>query len=434
MFRTLAAVTTVALLGAAPLTVKSASADSIRPDRGGSFAGHSFAGHSFAGHAFAGHAFAGHAFAGRGLNFAHAFGGVRNSLGRVGASFVPHTAMGALAPGGNWRGEQGLDYSHGWFAGQDFRRGYVGWAGPVFWPYAYNDLFGYAFDPYYDGFNGGLFWAYGYDDLFAGVLLPYALGVAANAAAASAPAQTSGAATTPSSTAACGANASLAGGFSIDDIRNAVHPTADQSAKLDALKTAQDNGQKTLADACAGQIPATAEARLDAVDVRLQSMDQALDQVRGPLDDFYSSLSDEQKAAFNAIGDKRKTPTQTAAAAPNLAQLCGPQNAVPVVATTQIDQAIQPDAKQQQSLAALSDAANKADQTILASCPAQAPLTPTGRLDALRDRLQAMLKGVDMVKPALHDFYASLSDPQKSRFDALTEPPTAAQNTANVHT
>ena len=45
-----------------------------------------------------------------------------------------------------------------------------------------------------------------------------------------------------------------------------------------------------------------------------------------------------------------------------------------------------------------------------------------------------MLKGIDMVKPALHDFYASLSDPQKSRFDALTEPPTAAQNSANAHT
>ena len=111
---------------------------------------------------------------------------------------------------------------------------------------------------------------------------------------------------------------------------------------------------------------------------RLQAMDQALDQVRGPLDDFYSSLSDEQKAAFNAIGDKRKTQTQTqtAAAAPNLAQLCGPQNAVPVIATDKIDKAVAPDAKQQQSLAALSDAANKADQTILASCPAAGAADP----------------------------------------------------------
>jgi hypothetical protein len=428
MFRTLAAFTTVALLGAAPLTLNSASADPVRHTSGGNFS-HGFGARGFAGHPFAGHAFGfGH--------FAHALGGgvgvFGHSLSRFGANFAPRGAMGM---GANWRGEQGFDHTHGWFAGQDFRRGYVGWDGSVFWPYAYDDLFGYAFDPYYGGFAGGLFWAYGYDDLFAGVLLPYALGAAANAVAPAAPVQTSSAGATPSSVAACGASPAIAGGVSIDDIRNAVHPTADQSAKLDALKSAEDNGQKTLADGCATQIPATAQARLDAVDGRLQTMDKALDQVRGPLDDFYSSLSDEQKAAFNAIGDKSKTPaTQTAAVAPNLAQLCGPQNAVPVVATAQIDQAIKPDAKQQQSLAALSDAANKADQTILASCPAQAPLTPIGRLDAQRDRLQAMLKGVDMVKPALNDFYASLSDPQKSRFDALTEPPAAAQNTANVHT
>jgi hypothetical protein len=423
MFRTLALATTVALLGAAPLTASSASAEIIRH---GGVGGHMS--HGIGGRGFASRGFAGRAFSGRGLNFGHFAGALggggvwRHSLGGVGANF---------APGGNWRGQQGFDHSHGWFAGRDFRRGNVGWAGPVFWPYAYNDLF----DD--DGFGGGLFWAYGYDDLFAGVLLPFALGGLANGAEPGspiAPAPTSGAVTAPSSASACASNQSIAGGVSIDDIRNAVHPTADQSAKLDALKTAEANGQKTLTDACAGQIPSTAEARLDAVDARLQAMDHALDQVRVPLDDFYSSLNDEQKAAFNAVGDNRKTQPQTAAAAPSLTQLCGPQNAVPVVATGQIDRAITPDAAQQQSLAALSDAANKADQTILASCPAQAPLTPTGRLDAVRGRLQAMLKGVDMVKPALHDFYASLSDPQKSRFDALTEPPAAAQNNPETHT
>jgi hypothetical protein len=428
MFRTLAAVTTVALLCSAPLTFDAASAS---PPRHGGTGGH-FS-HGMGGHGFASHGFGGRSFAGHGLNFGHfagAFAG--HSLGSFGGNFAAHNAMGA-----NWRGQQGFDHSHGWFAGRDFQRGNVGWAGPVFWPYAYNDLFGYAFDPYDDGLGGGLFWAYGYDDLFAGVLLPYVAGAIANGVGAapnatSAPTPTSGAAPASSSLAACASNQSMAGGVSIDAIRNAVHPNADQGAKLDALKSAEANGQKTLVDACAGQIPATAEARLDAVGARLQAMDQALDQVRGPLDDFYSSLSDEQKAAFNAIGDKSKT--QTAAAAPSVAQLCGPQNAVPVIATDKIDKAVAPDAKQQQSLAALSDAANKADQTILASCPAEAPLTPTGRLDAVRGRLQAMLKGIETVKPALHDFYASLSDPQKSSFDSLTEPPTAAQNNANVHT
>ncbi len=58
---------------------------------------------------------------------------------------------------------------------------------------------------------------------------------------------------------------------------------------------------------------------------------------------------------------------------------------------------------------------------ILATCPAHPPLTPPGRLDAVRDRLQAMLRAIDVVRPALQSFYASLSDDQKARFDALAE-------------
>jgi hypothetical protein len=36
----------------------------------------------------------------------------------------------------------------------------------------------------------------------------------------------------------------------------------------------------------------------------------------------------------------------------------------------------------------------------------------------MRARLQAMLQGVETVRPALDSFYASLDDAQKSRFDA----------------
>jgi hypothetical protein len=82
---------------------------------------------------------------------------------------------------------------------------------------------------------------------------------------------------------------------------------------------------------------------------------------------------------------------------------------------------VQPDSQQRSDLDALRDAANEADQTILASCPAQPPMTPPGRLQAVRDRLQAMLRGVETVRPALQRFYASLRADQKSRFDAVNQ-------------
>ena len=316
-------------------------------------------------------------------------------------------------------------FQHGRFGWRNFHRGYVGWGGPVFWPYAYDDLFDYAYWPYGDdGSYDDLFWAYGYDDLFAGVLLPndyasfYGQGTPQPAAATAGP--------LPASSVAqlCG-SAPMSGGSPIDRIANAVQPNPDQRAKLDALAKAETGAAKELRASCATQTPTTAVGRLDEVQKRVQDMLAAVNTVRGPLDDFYSSLTDEQKARFNALGAGQAARSQGSAQPANLAEVCGPQNAIPVVSVGQIDKAVQPNPQQRADLIALQGAANKADDMILATCPKQAPLTPPARLDAARDRLQAMLQAVDTVRPALQNFYASLGDQQKARFDAMNEQPPA---------
>ncbi len=362
---------------------------------------------------------------GRSFNAAHVwrYSAPRYGAGRwLGANRFNPLVSGAYA--GRYGAVAALGYRHGRFAWRNYHRGFVGWAGPVFWPYAYDDLFDYAFWPYDYGPDYDLFWAYGYDDLFAGVLLPYDYAGLANeygAARPAAPASQPGVPVAASTAAqSCVTAQSIAGGIPIDAIAKAVQPTSDQSAKLDALKSAEADAQKALGASCAAKTPLTAVGRLDAVQTRLQAMIQAADAVRTPLGDFYSSLTDEQKAAFNNLGESQQAAKQ---GQPSLVQLCGPNNAVPVVALDQIDKAVQPDAKQRAALLALRDAATKADDAILASCPSRAPLTPPGKLDVVRARLQAMLSGVETVRPALQDFYASLSDEQKARFDALTLPP-----------
>jgi LTXXQ motif family protein len=47
-------------------------------------------------------------------------------------------------------------------------------------------------------------------------------------------------------------------------------------------------------------------------------------------------------------------------------------------------------------------------------------LTPVGRLQAMEQRLDAMLRAVQTVEPALEKFYASLGDEQKERFNRLS--------------
>ena len=66
-------------------------------------------------------------------------------------------------------------------------------------------------------------------------------------------------------------------------------------------------------------------------------------------------------------------------------------------------------------------AASDAAATFKASCPAENafPVTPPGRLQAMTARLQGTLDAVGIVRPALEKFYASLSDEQKERFNAL---------------
>ena len=451
MFRKLIAVAAAAtIVAGVGLAAAPTSAQGIWRPHGGGGRGAHFASHGFGGRPmtrFGGRGLG--AFGPRGFGY-HSFAATRfihpAGLAHYGAG---RTALGAAA----WRnanvGRFGgtHDYHHGWYGWQGYRRGNVGWGGPVFWPYAYDDVFDYAFWPY--GPYDDAFWSYGYDDLFSGILLPflytglgggYGYGGYASPPVASGPApqaNAQAAAQPPASGAPptsasqlCVSAQSLAGGAAIDPIVKAVNPTPEQNGKLDALKNAEADAEKTLAASCSQQAPTTTVARLEAVQGRLQAMIQAANAVGGPLGDFYASLNDEQKAALNALG--QNGPAANPAGAAILSQLCGPQNAVPVIATEQIDSAVQPDAKQQTALAALRDAAGKADDGILASCPKQSPLTPTGRLDAVKTRLQAMLTGVDLVKPPLQDFYASLGDAQKAKFDALTQPPASNEQNAKA--
>src|SRR5262249_47770059 len=76
---------------------------------------------------------------------------------------------------------------------------------------------------------------------------------------------------------------------------------------------------------------------------------------------------------------------------------------------------------QQALLDDLKAATDQAVQILQTACPNDLPATPTGRLAAMRVRVAAMLQAVQTVRPALDKFYASLSDEQKERFNALDQ-------------
>lgn len=95
-----------------------------------------------------------------------------------------------------------------------------------------------------------------------------------------------------------------------DAIAQSVKPTEQQRQSLDALQAAAAQAADNLKASCqsqASQDLQTPPARLAAVEKRLDTMLQSVKSVRAAMDPFYSSLSDEQKAAFDAIGPQQSS-------------------------------------------------------------------------------------------------------------------------------
>jgi LTXXQ motif family protein len=82
-------------------------------------------------------------------------------------------------------------------------------------------------------------------------------------------------------------------------IEQTVHPTQQQQAAFDTLKSASVSAAAALQASCPANTPGSPLDRIDAVQKRLDAMVQAAKSVRPALDAFYAALSDDQKARFN---------------------------------------------------------------------------------------------------------------------------------------
>lgn len=74
------------------------------------------------------------------------------------------------------------------------------------------------------------------------------------------------------------------------------------------------------------------------------------------------------------------------------------------------------------SLDALKSASSTTEDALKAPCPNEVALTPVGRLDAMQKRLNSMVQAIAIVRTPLENFYNSLDDEQRQRFNAIGEP------------
>src|SRR5262245_12318872 len=140
----------------------------------------------------------------------------------------------------------------------------------------------------------------------------------------------------------------------------------------------------------------------------------------------YAGTSYASVPAYRERGRVQRVP------AGGVAQICSGQGTALIDwPVEQITQAIEPNDQQRGLLDELKNATANAVEAMKSACPTDLPDTPTGRLAAMRARLEAMLQAVAQVRPALDRFYGSLSDEQKSRFNAVQEAP-ARRRTART--
>jgi hypothetical protein len=103
----------------------------------------------------------------------------------------------------------------------------------------------------------------------------------------------------------CSAAAPAAMAWPASEIEARLHPNDTQRAALQVLQDTSAEAIETLKAACQPGDVMTPPARFAAIGKRLDTLLQAVKQVRAALEDFYATLSDEQKAQFEAIGPKR---------------------------------------------------------------------------------------------------------------------------------
>ena len=327
-----------------------------------------------------------------------------------------------------------------WAAREAWRHGtraaFIPWYGAVYWPYAYSDIFDYTFWPYaYDN----SYWAFVYDDFFDGIFFPYGapyVGDAysgpygsysyteqynpgANIYYGSHQQGTSIGTVSPAARQLCEKPDAGVTAWPIGQIAETIQPNDEQRALLEDLRTAAAQAADVFRNTCPTAVPMTPVSRLQAMISRLQATLDAIAIVQPALEKFYGALNDEQRARFDAMqAGVGEQPAQTTA--DEQANACS--NAKPGLADLpidRIDQVVQPTDQQEEALARLSDATTNAVEIIQAACPGSTPLTPISRLEAMKQRVNALLTAAKTLQPALEDFYGTLNYEQKARFNTL---------------
>src|SRR5262249_49040192 len=96
-----------------------------------------------------------------------------------------------------------------------------------------------------------------------------------------------------------------------------------------------------------------------------------------------------------------------------------------------IEKVVTPTADQRNLLDDLSNASIRAAQAIKEACPTSVAFAPTGRLDALQNRVAGLVQWIDSAPPSQDKYYDALPDEQKARHTGADDQTAKSRSLAN---
>jgi hypothetical protein len=291
----------------------------------------------------------------------------------------------------------------------------------VFWPIsapdAFEDMLGYAFWPRE---YGRQFWSHGPRDIMRAMTAPTAAFASEADEAPStrrlSAALVSSAQAAESDRAVCIARVKDQAMRPLDHIDETIRLSDDQKQGLNKLRAAVRDAIDGEAAACRGDLPATQPERLRAMINGLWAMRYAEFRIRPALETFYGLLTDEQKTRLaeepQTVGGSEPVPAEAPTA------ICGEAMTGNANPFEPIQRALRPSDEQRKSLQMLYGASMEMAQFLTTTCPTETPSTPMARLGAASDRVVSLLHAAMNIEPMLGEFYASLNDQQRRRFNA----------------
>jgi hypothetical protein len=215
----------------------------------------------------------------------------------------------------------------------------------------------------------------------------------------------------------------------IDSIALIVGPDAAQQNALDQVRNASIETADILAATCPKEIPVALTARFDALKQAVDAFITGLDALRPAMETFYISLNDEQKVrvlAMSANNSLETTGRPQRSSGDGAAHRDGSSarqelpcrwlaHALRGWPIRQIEISIPLSDLQRAALYDLTASIYRGVDTLIASCPTEASLTPLGEIEVKRRRANALRQAAGIIRPVLDRFEGTLDDGQKMR-------------------